>query len=72
MAETPTQDGRVGKLATPLGKDKLCLTRFEGTEAVGDHAAGEAERPFFIAAVRLRARGHRRGTMLLHLAVGLR
>jgi type VI secretion system secreted protein VgrG len=36
MAESPTQDGRVGKLATPLGKDKLCLTRFEGTEAIGE------------------------------------
>jgi type VI secretion system secreted protein VgrG len=32
----PTQDGRVGKLATPLGKDKLCLTRFEGVEAMGE------------------------------------
>jgi hypothetical protein len=36
MADTPTQDGRVGKLATPLGEDKLCLTRFEGTEAIGE------------------------------------
>ncbi len=37
MADTPpTQDGRTGKLATPLGKDKLCLTRFEGTEAMGE------------------------------------
>jgi type VI secretion system secreted protein VgrG len=36
MAGSPTQDGRIGKLATPLGKDKLCLTRFEGTEAIGD------------------------------------
>jgi type VI secretion system secreted protein VgrG len=36
MAETPTQDGRIGKLATPLGKDKLCLIRFEGTEAIGE------------------------------------
>lgn len=36
MADTPTQDGRIGKLATPLGKDKLCLTRFEGTEAIGE------------------------------------
>jgi hypothetical protein len=35
MADTPIQDGRVGKLTTPLGKDKLCLTRFEGTEAIG-------------------------------------
>ncbi len=36
MADNPTQDGRTGKLATPLGKDKLCLTRFEGTEAMGE------------------------------------
>jgi type VI secretion system secreted protein VgrG len=36
MADTPSQDGRIGKLATPLGKDKLCLTRFEGTEAIGE------------------------------------
>ncbi len=36
MAESPTQDGRAGKLATPLGKDKLCLTRFEGAEAIGE------------------------------------
>jgi type VI secretion system secreted protein VgrG len=36
MADAPSQDGRVGKLATPLGKDKLCLTRFEGTEAIGE------------------------------------
>ena len=36
MADNPTQDGRIGKLATPLGKDKLCLTRFEGTEVIGE------------------------------------
>ena len=36
MADIPTQNGRIGKLATPLGKDKLCLTRFEGTEAIGE------------------------------------
>src|ERR1700744_4235796 len=36
MADTPPQDGQVAKLATPLGKDKLCLTRFEGTEAIGE------------------------------------
>ncbi len=36
MADVPTQNGRIGKLATPLGKDKLCLTRFEGTEAIGE------------------------------------
>ena len=32
----PTQNGRIGKLATPLGKDKLCLARFEGDEAIGE------------------------------------
>src|SRR5450631_2574699 len=31
-----TQDNRVGKLATPLGKDKLLLTRFEGVEGMGE------------------------------------
>ena len=36
MADSPTQDGRIGKLATPLGKDKLCLTRFDGSEAIGE------------------------------------
>jgi type VI secretion system secreted protein VgrG len=36
MADSPTKDGRIGKLATPLGKDKLCLTRFEGGEAIGE------------------------------------
>ena len=36
MADAPTQDRRIGKLATPLAKDKLCLTRFEGTEAIGE------------------------------------
>ena len=36
MAEAPTQDGRIGKLATPLGKDKLCLTRFDGSEAISE------------------------------------
>jgi uncharacterized protein involved in type VI secretion and phage assembly len=36
MADNPTQDGRIGKLATPLGKDKLCLTRFEGSEAISE------------------------------------
>ena len=36
MTDIPTQDGRIAKLATPLGKDKLCLTRFEGTEAIGE------------------------------------
>jgi type VI secretion system secreted protein VgrG len=36
MADTPSQDGLVGRLATPLAKDKLCLVRFEGTEAMGE------------------------------------
>jgi hypothetical protein len=36
MADSPTQDGRVVKLATPLGKDNLCLTRFERTEAISE------------------------------------
>lgn len=31
----PTQDTRVAKLATPLGKDKLVLVKFEGEERVG-------------------------------------
>ena len=29
MADSPTQDGRIGK-------DKLCLTRFEDSEAIGE------------------------------------
>ncbi len=35
MADEPTQDGRACTLATPLGKDKLCLTRITVNEAVG-------------------------------------
>src|SRR5581483_6478293 len=31
-----TQDDRVGVLATPLGKDKLLLSRFEGVEGMGE------------------------------------
>src|SRR5450432_3335363 len=31
-----TQDDHTGKLATPLGKDKLLLTRFEGAEGMGE------------------------------------
>ena len=37
MANIPTQyHNRTGRLATPLGKDKLCLVRFEGAEAMGE------------------------------------
>ena len=36
MADSPTQDEREGRLATPLGKDKLLLTRFEGAEGMGE------------------------------------
>jgi type VI secretion system secreted protein VgrG len=36
MAENPTQDDRIGALATPLGKDALVLGRFEGTEGLGE------------------------------------
>ena len=36
MANSPTQDQRAGRLATPLGKDKLLLTRFDGAEAIGE------------------------------------
>jgi len=31
-----TQDDHTGKLATPLGRDKLLLTRFEGAEGIGE------------------------------------
>jgi type VI secretion system secreted protein VgrG len=31
-----SQDTQLAKLATPLGKDKLCLVRFEGTEGMGE------------------------------------
>src|ERR1700742_4635029 len=36
MAGILTQDGRVGELTTPLGKDVLVLTRFSGTEGLGE------------------------------------
>jgi type VI secretion system secreted protein VgrG len=36
MAGAATQDNQTGKLATPLGKDKLLLTSFEGAEAMGE------------------------------------
>lgn len=36
MASNPTQDGRGGKLATPLGKDVLVLGRFDGAEGMGE------------------------------------
>jgi type VI secretion system secreted protein VgrG len=36
MADGATQDQRVGVLATPLGKDKLLLSRFEGVEGMGE------------------------------------
>lgn len=36
MPDSPTQDNRTGRLATPLGKDKLLLTRFDGSEAIGE------------------------------------
>ena len=32
----PTQDTRTGRLATPLGKDKLLLGRFDGAEGMGE------------------------------------
>ena len=35
MADELTQDGRACRLATQLGKDKLCLTRITVNEAVG-------------------------------------
>src|SRR5476649_443536 len=44
-----TQDGRIGTLSTPLGADKLVLSRFEGSEAMGElfeyriEAVGEQE-----------------------------
>ena len=31
-----TQDGRVGQLITPLGKDVLVLHRFDGHESLGE------------------------------------
>jgi type VI secretion system secreted protein VgrG len=36
MADTPSQDGLIGRLATQHARDELCLVRFEGTEAVGE------------------------------------
>jgi len=36
MPGGPTQDNHTGKLVTPLGKDKLLLTRFEGAEGMGE------------------------------------
>jgi type VI secretion system secreted protein VgrG len=36
MTDSPTQDGRVGALATPLGKDQLLLRRFDGNEGLGE------------------------------------
>ena len=32
----PTQDGRIGLLATPLGKDALLLGRFDAFEGLGE------------------------------------
>jgi type VI secretion system secreted protein VgrG len=34
MCATPTQDTRVAELTTPLGKDRLVLTRFNATEGL--------------------------------------
>ena len=36
MAIQPTQSSRIVKLTTPLGKDKLVLTRVEGSEGLSD------------------------------------
>jgi len=36
MAADLSQDGRMGVLTTPAGKDVLVLTRFEGSEALGE------------------------------------
>jgi hypothetical protein len=36
MAGDLSQDGRAGSLATPLGKDVLVLSRFDGAEALGE------------------------------------
>ena len=36
MNDSPTQDGRVGVLATPLGKDVLLLGGFDGREGLGE------------------------------------
>jgi hypothetical protein len=34
MGEELTQDKRIASLTTPLGKDKLVMTTFVGTEGV--------------------------------------
>lgn len=34
--EQPSQDNRSGKLSTPLGKDRLLLVRFDGTEGMSE------------------------------------
>ena len=36
MNDTPTQDKRMGRLATPLGKDKLLLSGLDATEGLGE------------------------------------
>ena len=36
MPSSSTQDGRIAKLATPLGKDVLLLGRFDGAEGMGE------------------------------------
>ena len=36
MASSYTQDKRIGKLETPLGKDKLALLAFEGSEGMSE------------------------------------
>src|ERR1700730_18264856 len=36
MADSPSKDGRIGALATPLGKDALLLGRFDGVEGLGE------------------------------------
>ena len=36
MAQTLTQDKRLGQLTTPLGKDVLVLVRFDGTEGLSE------------------------------------
>ncbi|MGI9356106.1 MAG: contractile injection system protein, VgrG/Pvc8 family, partial [Rhizobiaceae bacterium] len=36
MPSAPTHGSRLGKLTTPLGDDKLLLTRFDGSEAISE------------------------------------
>src|SRR5712691_4717062 len=36
MAQTLTQDHRIGKFNTPLGKDVLVLVRYDGTEGLSE------------------------------------